>query len=491
MRRESSLPIQAAVVESNVRRRIVDGVLWLTILKLVGQVISWTITVYVVRILSPNDYGLMAMTGVYLNFVILFNELGLGTVLIQQKDVTREDISNIFWAVLLMNGTLYFISFLAAPHIAAFYNEPRLLTIVRVASLILIVKSVGLVSYHMLTRSMVFNKRSQAEMAGNLAGAACILWLATHGYGVWSLVYGNIIIEVIKTLLFLFFYPWIPAFSFSFFKIRDKMHFGSMVVLARFFWYLASNVDFLIAGKILGKTQLGYYAIASQFAAIPLDKMVFAITQVALPAFSRLQEDQGSVRRYFLRIVGFLAFVSFPAFWGIFLVADKAVPFFLSETWSPAILPLQILCIVSAFRAIETMNAPLVIAAGNPSITVLNNAIMGIALAISFFIGASYGLRGLAYSWLLFPIVSAITTSISLRVIGLSLSEYFKQLRHPFFGTLSMVIVVSLGQKVFFGTLDPFGSMAASVIFGLGSYLLYYVLFDRETLVEDKRLVRS
>ncbi len=469
---------------------MLDGVFWLTVVKVFGQVISWTITVYVIRILSPDDYGLMAMAGVYLGFIILFNEVGLSAAIIQKKDLNQEDLSNICWAVLSINLALYALSFFSAPLVAAFYNEPRVADVIRVASIVFIIRSLGLVSNNMLTREMVFNRQSQAGLIGNLSGAVATLWLAMEGFGVWSLVYGNIIIEIVKNLLFSLFYPWKPEFSFSFSKVKDLIHFGSKVAVARFFWYLSSNMDLLIAGKILGKTQLGYYAIAVQFALIPLDKMVSTISQVAFPAFSKVQDDPALLRRYYLKIVNVVAFASFPVCWGIFLVAESAVPLFLSEKWLPAILPLQILSMVTAFRAIHIINAPLEMAVGRPGITIRNFMIITSVLALSFFIGSSYGLEGLAYSWLVFPIVFLITTSITLKLIGLSLAAYLKELRHPFLGTGFMVLAVLLGQKLVLVNHGLVAHLAGSAALGLASYLLYYVLFNREMFAEARNLLK-
>ena len=490
MKAKHILPKQAAVSERSLRRRLLDGVFWLTVVKLFGQVISWTITVYVIRILSPNDYGLMAMAGVYIGFITLFSDVGISAAIIQKKDLNQEDLSNICWAVLSINLALYALSFFSAPLIATFYNEPRVADVIRVASIVFIIRCVGLVSYNMLTREMIFNRQSQAELIGNTSGAVATLWLAMEGFGVWSLVYGSIIIEIVKNLLFFLFYPWKPEFSFSFSKVKDMIHFGSKVAVARLFWYLSANMDLLIAGKILGKTQLGYYAIAVQLAMIPLDKMVSTISQVAFPAFSKVQDDPALLRRYYLKIVNLVAFASFPVCWGIFLVAESAVPLFLSGKWLPAILPLQILSMVTAFRAIHIMNAPLEMAVGRPGITIRNFVIIVSVLALSFFIGSSYGLEGLAYSWLVFPVVFLITTSITVRLIDLSLAEYFKELRHPFLGTGFMLLAVWLGQKLVLVNHGLVARATGSVALGLASYLLYYVLFNREMFAEAKNLLK-
>jgi O-antigen/teichoic acid export membrane protein len=211
---------------------------------------------------------------------------------------------------------------------------------------------------------------------------------------------------------------------------------------------------------------------------------------VAFPAFSEVQADPALLTRYYLNIVKVVAFLSFPICWGIFLIAESAVPLLLSDKWLPAILPLQILSMITAFRAIHIINTPLEMAVGRPGITIWNFVIITSVLALSFYIGSSNGLEGLAYSWLVFPVVFMITTSITLRLIGVSLAQYFRELRHPFLGTGFMVLAVLLGQKLVLDNHGFVAQAAGTVTLGFVSYLLYYFLFNRGMFAEARNLLR-
>ena len=478
----------AGLTEKSLRQLVLDGVVWFTAAKFLSQAISWASTVYVMRILSPSDYGLMAMAWVYIGFISLFNEAGLGAAIIQRKDLSQSDLSSICWGVLVINLALCLFALLSASLVASFYEEPRVADVLRVGSIAFIIRGVSLVPNNILARDLAFSKQSQADLSANISSAVATLWLAMEGFGVWSLVLGILLRDVVKSLLSFVFHPWKPSLSFSFSKVKGLVQFGAKVATARVLWYLSANADLLIAGKMLGKTQLGYYSVAAQLAAIPVDKIVSTITYVAFPALSKVQDDPSTLRRYFLKIVKVVAFAMFPACWGIYLLAESAVPLFLSEKWLPAVLPLQILSMVAACRAIQAINAPLEMAVGRAGIALLNVTIIGSVMALSFFVGSSYGLEGLAYAWLAFPFVFLITTSITVRLIGLSLAEYFKGLTHPFLGTGFMVLAVLTGQKLL-----PEGFAAqvgGSVLLGIASYLLYYVLFNRQMLVEVRSTLR-
>jgi O-antigen/teichoic acid export membrane protein len=480
----------AALTEKSLGRLVLDGVVWLTAVRVITQVISWTITIYVIRILTSSDYGLWAMAWVYIGLIGVLNEIGLGAAIIQRKDLSQDELSSIYWAVLSINLALYVFTFLSAPLVAEFYHEPRVADILRVASITFIISALSLVPSNILTRELAFSKQSQAELIAYAAGPVATLWLATEGFGVWSLVYGSLVTETVRGLLCFVFRPWTPNASFSFSKVKVFVQFGAKVAAARLLWYLSANIDFLIAGKILGKTQLGYYAVAVQLASIPLDKLVSTVAYVAFPAFSKMQDDPSMLRRYYLKIVNVVAFVSFPACFGIYLVAESAVPLFLSEKWLPAVLPLQILSMVTACRTIHTINAPLAVAVGRPGITLLNVAIVGSVMALCFLVGSSYGLEGLAYAWLAFPAVFLITTWITVRVIGLSLADYLKGLTHPFLGTGFMVLAVLMGQRLALEGLGLVSHVAGSVVVGLASYVVYYVLFNRHMFTEVRSVLR-
>jgi O-antigen/teichoic acid export membrane protein len=432
----------------------------------------------------------MAMAWVYIGFIALFNEVGLGAAIVQGKSLSQDDLSSICWGVLAINLGLCLFAIVSAPLVADFYQEPRVADVLRVASIAFIIRGVSLVPNSILARELAFRKQSQADLIANVSGAIATLWLATKGFGVWSLVCGVLVQDITRAMLSFFFHPWKPNLSFSFSKVKGLVQFGAKVASARLLWYLSANADLLIAGKMLGKTQLGYYSVAAQLASIPVDKMVSTITYVAFPALSKVQDDPALLRRYFLKIVKALAFAIFPACWGIYLIAESAVLLFLSEKWLPAVLPMQILSMVMACRAIQAINAPLEMAVGRAGIALLNVAIIGSVMALSFLVGSSYGLEGLAYAWFAFPVVFLITTSITVRLIDLSLADYFRGLTHPLLGTAFMALAVLTGQKL---VLEGFGlaaQVAGSVVLGVVSYLLYYVLFNRQMFVEVRSILR-
>ncbi len=476
--------------EGSLKKRAMSAVYWFGATRTLGQMISWFIMVYVARILLPADYGLLGMALAFTGFILIFNELGLGTSLVQRRVVTREDVSNVFWIVVFMNSAFYAASFISAPYIAAFFREPRVTPVIRILAVNFLITGIGYTSYYMLAKDLLFHKRSIADFTGNLAGGLTTIYLAVKGHGVWSLVYGSVAVELVKNVLFVVFYPCRPALSFSLKRSMDTLSFGGQITAGRILWYSYSNADYIVAGRVLGKAMLGYYTMAFQFASMPLEKIVSVITQVALPAFSEIQGDAASVKRYFLKMSRIVSFVTFPLFMGIYLVADDAVVFLLTAKWASIILPLKVLCVISCLRAMNAMYSPLMIATGRPDIVMKNNLLLAIVLPVSFYIGSFYGLAGLAYSWLLsYPALFMINTRRSLKTVDIPVSEYFKSMSHNFAGTSFMVItVLALHSLVFTGLYAPV-RIASTCLAGVATYLAYYLIFNRDILKESRSVL--
>jgi teichuronic acid exporter len=466
-----------------------DGVFWIGVSKGITQLLSWAVTILLARILAPDDYGLMGMAGAYIALLVLFNEFGLGAAIIQVKDISEDDINNIFWLVLLVNGVLCSLTAAVAPFVSQFFNEPRLTLIIRVMSLSFLVSGISLIPSFMLTRNMSFNKRAIAECCGSATGAVVAMTCAVQGLGVWSLVFGSLALEVTKNAMYFFFHPWIPRFAFSPMNISKLVSFGLKVAAARMFWYLYNNADFVVGGKLLGKVSLGYYSLALQLASMPLDKIVSIVAQVAFPAMSQVQADNQLLRKYLFQFIRWTAFVTFPMFFGLLTVCDLAVPLILTDKWLPILLPLKILCFVSAFKAISAIYGPVLLAKGNAGLMGLNNAVMAVVLTCSFYVGAQYGLDGLAYAWLVFPLLFCVTSYVSLRSIEATILDLLKAVKHPIAATVLMSLFTELAQHVALADLGLAEKLVGTIVVGAATYCGYFYLFNKELFLETRALL--
>jgi len=476
------------------RERVVSGALWLTATRASGQIITWIITIIVIRLLTPADYGLMGMAVLITGILFLFNEIGLGAAIVQKSTLTSEQLSDLRWLIIAVNVGLFALLVVLAPAGAAYFHEPRLSPITRVLAITFLINAVGVPSAALLQREMAFKEKASAEVMGNVAGGIATLLLAWAGYGVWSLVAGSVTLRLVTTVLYCVYRPPVFKRSFSTSNVGLFMQFGAEVSAARFLWYLSSSADVLIVGKLLGSVQLGYYSLAFQYSTLPLDKFVTVLNDIAFPSFSSVQNDTARLQRHYLKLVHFVALVTFPMFIGLLLVSDSAVMVLLGARWLPVVVPLKLLCIVSCFRALEVINTPAIMARGRARIVLINTLVATIVLPVSLYVGARRGgINGVALAWLVTrPFLFGFGLYLTTRVVEVGFARYLRGLRHPLVGSLVMVAVV-VTVNSYLDAVQPLARLIVCSLAGCVTYVAYNVLFNSAAVqdVMDTMRVRS
>jgi len=477
----------------SLRNDVLHSLKWLGGARLAGQLVAWAITIVVIRILKPSDYGLMAIAEVMIGFAALFQELGLYSAMVQKRDLTERQIEQVFGLLIIANTGIYLVVFAIAPFMAEFFGDPRLTPIVRVLGIQFPLASVGVVQDAMLSRSMRFKRKSIANVVIVLGNGFTTLGFALAGAGVWALVFGNLAGSLIRPVaLSMAARHWCrPRFSRE--GMGEMLHFGSFVTVSGFLWYVYSRSDVFIIGKILGKEILGFYSIAMQLASLPIQKVGEVLNQVGLAAYSSIQHDMAAIRSHYLKVVRILSFVAFPIFWGISSVSPELVNVVLGQRWAPAIIPLQLLSLVMPFRMVSHSGSPLS-AIGKPQIGTLNHLVTLLLMPPAFIIGAYYyGLTGVSLAWvIMYPIAVLIRLQISLAPMGLRPRHYLASMSGPAAGGAFMYLVVIMTREtVVRSWLGPRLGLALMVGLGVLTYFGFMWFLCRERTREMIALTRK
>lgn len=390
--------------------QILSGARWSTLLRLTAQIISWLSTIVVVRFITPADYGLNAMLEAPLELMFLFSTLGLDIALVRSKKLVEADLRSAFGWLLIINGVLFLAYFFGSTLIASYFNEPRLEPLAKALAFVFILLPLRVIPNALLNRELKFKLQSSVDLVASVAAAATTLTMAVQGAGIWALVAGVLVSRTLTVILLMILRPWFITPSLSFAAVRGMLAFGSMTTLWAGLVLLSDKLPSLVGGPILNVGVLGIFAVAMQFALLPLSKAMPIINPIIFPAFSKFQDQRLLAGQYLEKLIGVLSLILFPVMVGNACIAHVFVPTVLGNKWVDVVTPLLLLSLVMPFRLITSILRPVMSAMGRVDLSFASALIMLILLFPMIFFGARQGITGLVVAMIFAePIVMFIT----------------------------------------------------------------------------------
>src|SRR6266849_591307 len=427
----------------SLRTRVLIALRWTTLSRLVGQLVSWTITLYVIRILSPDDYGLMAMASVPLAFLYLLNTVGLDAVLVQKREVSEHLRAQIFGLVIMLNLLFFLILLGVAPWIATFYDEPRLTAIIRILSFQFVLFAFETLPQSQIERDINFGRRSIVELVAMVAGSLIALILARAGFGVWRIVWVSVASTAIATAGLNLAQPSLCWPRFSLEGMKSDLRFGWSATVDRVLRFTFADSDRLIGGKLFGNVLLGYYAVDNDLASLPINKLTGVINSIALPAFAKAQMTPAGARSYLLAVTRLMSLLAFPFFLGISSIASELTTLLLGPKWQAAAVPLQLLSLVMPLRMLMNAFQPFLWAVGRPDTRASTFLIGALSMPIAFLVGAQWGPVGLSLAWaLVYPLVFLASISYAGFFLKEKITHILPTLSRPILASLLMYALV-------------------------------------------------
>ncbi|MDD5546111.1 MAG: MOP flippase family protein [Candidatus Omnitrophica bacterium] len=435
----------------SLKEKTIKGLFWSGFSQAGKQISQLVITIILARLLSPDDFGLLAMATVFINFAMIFSEMGISSALIQKQDTNDRHYYSAFWFNIIVGVLLTLVFIAVSPIIAWFYNKPELQPILIVISVNFFLSSFVIIQQTILSKEMDFKKLAIRDILAVAISGIVGIYLAYHGFGVWSLVYQSVIFTLLNAILLWTVSTWRPKFVFAIQDIKDIFHFSANLTGFNVVNYFARNVDQLLIGKYLGAEALGYYALAYKIMLYPIRNISWVIGKVMFPAFSRIQNDIEKLRNAYIKEVKIISMVSFPAMLGMFAIAPDFVFLILGHKWQPAILLIRILCFCGLTQSVsDSISGNIRLSTGNSKLHLkigIGNAFITI---ISVIIGLNWGIYGVAYLYTLFSILWSIYTNyITLKIIKLKLSDYYYELIKPMALSITLILLLLIIKRLF------------------------------------------
>lgn len=385
--------------------KTINGAKWSFIGNVSNQITTFAIGILLARLLSPEEFGLIGMTTVFIVLADTFVDSGFSQALIRKNNCTQEDYSTAFYFNLIASIAIYLLLFFSAGLVANFFSEPKLTNIIRVASLGMVINSLVLVQKTILVKEISFKIQTKISVISTILSGTIAIFMAINDFGVWSLVAKSLSASLISATLFWGSNKWRPDFVFSKKSFDDLFSFGSKLLLSnlidRFYW----NLYYVVIGKYFSSETLGYYTRAEMFKNLPSQNITSIINNVSYPSLSIIQDNDIELKKSFKKIMLITFFITTLLLTYIFSVSQSLIVVILGEKWLGSVEYLRLLCLSAILFSPSLLNTTIMKIKNRSDLLLKLEPIKKIIMIPSLFIGVIFGINAMIWFLIIYSIL--------------------------------------------------------------------------------------
>jgi len=435
-------------------KTIISSMIWKLMEQFSAQIVSFVISIVLARILSPNEYGIIAIIIIFINLANVIIDGGLNTALIQKKNADQTDFSTIFWFCLLLSVILYVMLFFSAPSIAGFYSNDVLVPVLRVLSLVLFFNSFNAIQRAYVSRHMLFKKLFWVNGVAIIFSGTIGIIMAYKGCGVWALVGQSLSSPIVCCIIMWITIKWRPTLEFSLQRFKGLFDYGWKIFMTNFIVAIYEDIRGLVIGKVYQPSALAFFDRGKQLPNLLIANITSSINTVLLPAFADVQDDRARVKQMIRRSVQVSYFFVLPLLIGFLFAAKNIILFLLTEKWLGAVPFVQIFCLAFILMPIQNINMTAIKSLGYSSITLKLEIIKKILGAIILVVSFMIDVYAVAWGIVLYNTICIfINLSPSKKLVGYGWDEQIKDVLPTILASLIM------GAAIFGCTFLPFNNI--------------------------------
>ncbi len=351
-------------MSEGLKKQSKKALIWNGFDKIGAQVIAIFVGLYLARHISPHDFGLIGMLGIFTGLANIVLDSGFSSALIRKKDCTETDFSTVFFFNLIISIFLYSILFFSAPYIAEYFRYPILVPLSRIIFLTIILNSLVIIQNVKIQKDLDFKKIAFVNLSALLISSSVAILLAFLNYGAWCIVFQMITLSATKAVMLWSISKWKPRFIISFSTLKELFSYSSSLLLASIFSTFFLNAYSFIFGKYYNSNAAGYYTQANKWSDMFVNTIYATIITATFPIFSSAQHDEELLLKTYRKTIRLTAFIVFPALFGATLVGQSLIEILLGKTWEESGFLFQLLCIGGLFTPFTGLNANFIIIKG-------------------------------------------------------------------------------------------------------------------------------
>ena len=393
------------MAEQSLKDKTAKGLFWGGVSNGVQQLLGMLFGIYLARILNAEDYGLVGMLAIFTGIANTIINSGFTVALTNKQDVTHKDYNAVFWFSTGLSFCLYIILFFCAPLIADFYHVPELTALSRYSFLGFFIASLGTAQSAFLFRNLMVKQKAMSSVIALIFSGIVGVLLASLGFAYWGIATQNLVYVATVTVCYWCFSSWRPTFHLDFTPLKGMLSFSSKLLLTNIFGHINNNLFSVILGKFYSETEVGYFGQANKWNMMGHSLITGMVNGVAQPVLAQVSDDKERQSRVFRKMLRFTAFISFPAMFGLSLVAPELITIAITDKWAASAEILRLLCISGAFIPIITLYSNLLISKGKSNVYMWNTICLGMTQLLVMLLLYPYGIHTMVLVYVLINIV--------------------------------------------------------------------------------------
>jgi O-antigen/teichoic acid export membrane protein len=477
--------IRNSNLEMSLKQKTIKSFSWTLLELLFSQGTLFVVGVFLARVLTPRDFGIIGIITVFLAISNTILDSGLSRALIRKKDADEKDFSTIFFVNLGLGLFLYLLIILLSPAIAIFFEIPILKTILYYSGIVLIINALSIIQLTRITKALGFRQLALISIISSILSGTVALTMAYTGYGVWSLVALTVIKPFIQGLLLWIINQWRPRFLFSKDSFKELFDYGYKVLVANLINTIYKNIYYILIGKFFSPVSLGYYTRAEQFQAPISSNITATIGKISFPILSSLQEDQPRFKGAFIKFLTYSVYLNFTIMLCLAGMAKPIVLLMVGEKWATSIFYLQLLCVPGMLYPLQILHLNLLLVKGYSNLSLRLEIIKKLILLPMVIFTAFISINAMLYGLVLFSFVEYFINSFyTRRLIDYSYLDQFKDLRPHLFISIMTALIVLLSGWLFENLVL---SLSFQILCGISAFFILNELMQLDPYQEGKK----
>jgi len=469
----------------------VSGTMWNYASFVLSKGVTFISTVILARILAPEDFGLVAMGLVFIGYLEMLNELGVGHALIYHQDGVEAKSNAAFIMSVVVNLALAIIAIFAAPLASSFFHEPEVIPIIRALSISFILSSLGSIHKVRLKKELKFRKVFLPEIGRSSAKGIVSIVMALLGFGVWSLVFGQLAGVLISNILYWAVVPWRPRLDFDPKIARSLLDYGSQIILVGIVGMIHKNVDYLIIGNRMAPEQLGFYTMAFRIPDLVILNVCYVVSKALFPAFSKIQSNVEVLRKGYLSSLKYISLFTVPMAVGLYLLSGEIISVFFSEKWSEAIPVMQMLCLYSLGYSLSFNAGDIYKATGKPWILNLIGIFkLAVTIPVIWYAAGQSIIAVAVGQVVVIAFFALIELGIVSKIVSIRPSDIMKALLPALTGGAGLFLITAMVYRGLSMSADMVRLIVIPLI-GVVFYAAMLWVFNRNTVLSMVDLVKT